>query len=250
VACAQGWGNYGIKDGALHRVRFTKGVFPYPIGFESRDNGLLLTFSEPQSAEIADAGRWFAQQWNYRYGPAYGSPEFSVKHPGIEGHDRLEIRSAHRLGDGTRVFIELPQLQPVDQLHLHFDGARRVELFATLHRLGPPFIGYAGYVQIPKTRPAVATPIDLTENLDPQVLMTACTSCHHPTQRVIGPPFSDIRQRYTNNPEGIVKFAMNPENKNFDPKKPDLPPMPSFHFLGEKNLRIIADQILSPSKAP
>ena len=78
--------------------------------------------------------------------------------------------------------------------------------------------------------------------------MTACTSCHHPTQRVIGPPFAEIRQRYTNNPDGIVKFAMKPENKNYDPRKPDLPPMPSFDFLGEKNLRIIADQILSPSK--
>ena len=248
VAGAQGWGNYGMKDGALQRVRFTKRPFPYPIKFESRDNGLMLTFSEPQSAEIADARFWFAQQWSYRYGPAYGSPEFSVTHPGIEGHDRVEIRSVHRLGDGTRVFIELPQLQPVDQLHLHFDGARRVELFATLHRLGPPFTGYAGYVQIPKTtRSAVATTTDLIENLDPRVLMTACTSCHHPTQRVIGPPFSEIRQRYTNNPEGIVKFAMKPENKNFDPNS-NLPPMPSFDFLGEKNLRIIADQILSPSK--
>ncbi|MEZ5430388.1 MAG: hypothetical protein R3F31_04240 [Verrucomicrobiales bacterium] len=34
--------------------------------------GCSLTFADPVSDAVADAGNWFAQQWNYRYGPAYG----------------------------------------------------------------------------------------------------------------------------------------------------------------------------------
>ena len=34
--------------------------------------------------------------WNYRYGPAYGSPELSPRHPGIPGHDPLDDPLRHR----------------------------------------------------------------------------------------------------------------------------------------------------------
>ena len=39
--------------------------------------------------------------------------------------------------------------------------------------------------------------------------------------------------------KGIVDWAMNPQNKT-----PNTPPMPSFYFAGQKNLMIIARQIL------
>ncbi len=70
VGSAQGWGNYGIKDGGLQRVRYTGGTFGYPIGFETRENGLILTFAESQNAKIENPEHWFAQHWNYVYGPA------------------------------------------------------------------------------------------------------------------------------------------------------------------------------------
>ena len=63
--------------------------------------------------------RHFAQAWNYRYSPSYGSPELSTRHPGQPGHDALAIRSAHVLADGRTLFLEIPELQPVNQLHLH-----------------------------------------------------------------------------------------------------------------------------------
>lgn len=242
VAAAQGWGSYGVEDGGLQRVRFTGGTYPYPIAYETRDNGILLTFAQPQSAEIADAGRWFAQQWNYLYGPAYGSPELSVRHPNVPGHDRLHIRSVQRLEGGTRLFIEIPQLQPVHQLHLHFAGTPRIELFATVHRLGKPFTGFPGYQRIekqPRIQPIASTATEGGE-MDLTMLMSACTACHHPTQRVMGPPFSEIRERYAGNVEGIVQWAISPEIR--DPK---LPPMPSFKFLGEEKLRRIAREILA-----
>ncbi len=239
VASAQGWGNYGVADGALQRVRYTGGPFPYPEKYETRENGILLTFAEKQPAKIANPEHWFAQQWNYLYGPGYGSPEYSVKDPDVPGHDRLEIRSVHQLA-GNRVFIEIPQIQPVNQLHLHFDGDHRLELFATVHRLGQPFTDFPGYELITKYSSHPASSAGVPGDLSPAALMNACSACHHATQKVVGPPWADIRQRYANNPEGIVKWAMNPQNKN-----PDLPPMPSFQFLGEEKLGKIAELILS-----
>ena len=61
----------------------------------------------------------FAQCWNYRYGAGYGSPELSPRHPGMSGHDPLAVRSATVLADGRTLFLEIPDLQPVNQLHLH-----------------------------------------------------------------------------------------------------------------------------------
>ncbi|MGE0413364.1 MAG: DUF6797 domain-containing protein [Verrucomicrobiales bacterium] len=152
VVGAQGWGNYGTQDGSLQRVRFTGAgtAFPWPVRHETRDNGVLLTFADPVSDAVADAGNWFAQQWNYRYGPAYGSPEFSARHPGTVGHDPVEIRSVQKLDGGRQLFLEIPQLQPVNQLHLHCDAPRRLEIFATVHRLGPAFTAFPGYQAIPK----------------------------------------------------------------------------------------------------
>lgn len=153
VASAQGWGNYGVEDGALQRVRFTGGEFPYPTSHETRENGIFLEFADPVGSEAKDTKRWFAQQWNYLYGPSYGSPEYSARHPQTPGHDRLEIRSVQVLDGGKRVFVEIPQLQPVNQLHLHFDGPRRIELLATIHRLGEPFVEFPGYQKIEKEAP-------------------------------------------------------------------------------------------------
>ena len=238
VAGAQGYLNYGTRDGSLQRVRFTGGPFHYPTGYETRQNGILLTFSEPQSKELARSGLWFAQQWNYRLSPDYGSDEYSANHPGRSGHDPVAIRSAHWLDGGRKLFLEIPQLQPVNQLHLYYRGSRgnseRLEVFATINRLGKPFVEFPGYEPVTKSgttsleiQPAAAT-------------IKACITCHHPTEKIVGPPLSEIRERYAGNPEGIVRWAVAPENKT-----PDTPPMPSFKFIGEEQLLKIAREMLA-----
>ena len=75
---------------------------PVPIGFEARDNGVLLRFSQP--VKDADAATCFAQCWNYRYGPQYGSPEYSVKYADTPGHDPLEVRSVQKLDGGKTLY--------------------------------------------------------------------------------------------------------------------------------------------------
>ena len=44
--------------------------------------------------------------WNYRYGPQYGSPEYS-KALRMIGHDYLAVKGAHVLEDGRSLFIEV-----------------------------------------------------------------------------------------------------------------------------------------------
>jgi putative heme-binding domain-containing protein len=147
VGGMQGWGSYTTDEGCFQRVRYTGGEVQLPIGFTAHENGVLLTFSAPLAPQAADPKSHFAQCWNYRYSAAYGSPEFSTRHAGMRGHDTLRITAAHFLDDGRRLLLEIPDLQPVNQLHLLVrvgDGVDR-ELFATVHRLGPAFDEFPGY---------------------------------------------------------------------------------------------------------
>ena len=124
VSGMQGWGSYTPDEGCFHRVRFTGESVQQPIGFHVHENGVAVTFSEPLDVStVSDSGSHFAQVWNYRYGPGYGSPEFSTRHDGVRGHDRLSIARAHILPDQRTLFLLLPDLQPVNQLHLHLQSA-------------------------------------------------------------------------------------------------------------------------------
>src|SRR5690606_26253389 len=59
----------------------------------------------------------------------------------------------HVLDDGRTLFLELPDLQPVNQLHLrmHVDSGPGHDLFVTVHRLDTPFEGFPGYRPQEKT---------------------------------------------------------------------------------------------------
>lgn len=142
----QGWGSYTPKDGSFQRLRFTRGEQALPVAFEARDNGLLLRFDQPLPA--LELKTCFAQCWNYRYGSQYGSPEYSLKYADTPGHDPIEIQSLQRLDEGRALFVEMPQLQPANQVHLRF-GQR--DLFLTIHRLAEAFTDFPGYRKVAKT---------------------------------------------------------------------------------------------------
>jgi len=150
-----GWGTYTPEDGAIHRVRHVGGSFPTLIGHEARDNGVLLRFDRALDQAVASkASAHFAQCWDYRYGPAYGSPEYSVKYPESPGHDVLAVKSAQVLDGGKTLFLEIPQLVPASQIHLHVGVAsdRAQDIFLTSHHLGKPFMDFTGYVAVPKDK--------------------------------------------------------------------------------------------------
>jgi azurin len=163
VSGMSGWGTYTPDDGCLHRVRYTGGRGQFPKSLHIHENGVLLAFTEPlDRAAIADNSKQFAQVWNYRYSSGYGSPELAPSHPGVVGHERLEIAGLHAIDDRT-LFIELPDLQPVNQLHLvlQVDSGKPQELFVTVHKLDKPFTAIPGYTPIEKLIAAHPQAVDL-----------------------------------------------------------------------------------------
>lgn len=146
VAGLDGWGDYSVKDGCLHRVRYLGGKVRKPKGFKVHANGIRIDFTTRlDSSDTGDLERYFAQVWNYEYAKRYGSPEFSISQPESLGHDRLNIRSVSLLEDGKSIFVELPKLEPVMQLHLRMhlkdaDGTEfKTDLFASPMYPDSPF---------------------------------------------------------------------------------------------------------------
>ena len=168
VSGMAGWGSYTPLDGCFERIRYTGEPAQLPVGFHAVENGVIVSFTRPIDRAIAENPRsHFAQAWNYRYGPAYGSQEFSPSHPGVAGHDLIPIRSAHVLEDGLTLFLEMPDIQPVNQLHLQLkpDETKPLDLFATIHRLAPPFTNFSGFTPSVKTiaaHPILADMVALT----------------------------------------------------------------------------------------
>jgi putative heme-binding domain-containing protein len=148
-----GWGTYTPADGCFQRMRYTGEPVQLPCACRVHENGVVVSFTRPLDRAVAEqAKNHFAQAWNYRYSSAYGSPEFSPRHRGTPGHDPLQISSAHVLDDGRSLFLEIPELQPVNQLHLHLrvDSGEPHDLFATVHKLGRPFTEFPGYRPVTK----------------------------------------------------------------------------------------------------
>ena len=163
VSGLAGWGSYTPDDGCFQRVRYTGAPVQLPRSFHIHENGVLISFTQPiEHEQIRQLSNHFAQVWNYRYGPGYGSPEFAPSHPGVIGHEVLHIAGVHII-EPTTIFVELPDLQPVNQLHLllQVDAGRPQELFITVHRLDKPFAQFPGYRSSDKILAAHPLSIDL-----------------------------------------------------------------------------------------
>lgn len=138
-----GWGSYTPDDGCFDRVRYTGAAVQVPTAFHVHRNGILLSMSSPIDKQVAEnVASHFAQAWNYRYSPGYGSAEFSTRHYGTPGHDVFPITRARVLDDQHSLFLEIPDLQPVSQLHLrlHTNPSAAVGMFLTVHALDEPFV--------------------------------------------------------------------------------------------------------------
>jgi putative heme-binding domain-containing protein len=149
-----GWGTYTTDFGCLQRVRYTGTPVQLPVSIRAHQNGVAIRFSEKLDRKVAeDVQAHFAQSWNYRYSAAYGSAEYSPSQYGTRGHDLVMIQSAHVSDDGQTLFLEIPDLQPVNQLHLQVSvaEAKSIDMFVTCHRLAAPRTDIAGYVAREKT---------------------------------------------------------------------------------------------------
>jgi len=152
VSGADGWGSYAISDGSFARVRYTGGPNHLPIGWQAHSNGIVIEFSEPVDPGNLKAENFFAQAWNYVYADAYGSLEYSLEHPEMPGHDRVEVSAVHPIGEnGKRIFIEMPEIVPAMQMQIH--GRLKsvkgkdftLDMYPTVLRLREDFTDFEGY---------------------------------------------------------------------------------------------------------
>ena len=156
VAGTDGWQSYAKENGSLQRLRYVGGNLHLPTKVETRENGLIVRFNTKISPESVKLERAFAEQWNYLYSGAYGSPEYSVKYPGQQGHDPVQIRSLHLIEDGTALFVEIPQLHPVMQFHLYLElesdsGEKfQPDIYYSIFNLAKPYTEFEGYELIEK----------------------------------------------------------------------------------------------------
>lgn len=137
VVGLDGWGDYSLKDGNLQRVRYTGGEMYQPSGFEVFENGIRVDFPvELDGVSLKDGAKIFAQSWEYMFSKDYGSPEYSA-HSDKVGHDVLKVRSVQPLEGGRSIFVEIPELEPVQVLYLRMHlkskagKAFKADLFAS-----------------------------------------------------------------------------------------------------------------------
>ena len=156
IVGTDGWQSYAKENGSLERIRWTGGDMLLPESVETRKNGLIIRFNEFIDPQSLDMDKVFASQWNYLHSDAYGSPEYSVRQPGITGHDPVKIRSLHTLKDGKSIFVEIPQLHPVMQFHLYLelktrDGQSFIpDFYYSIFHQDKEFTDFPGYEKIAK----------------------------------------------------------------------------------------------------
>ena len=157
-----GWGSYTSDAGCFQRLRYTGEDIQFPTGFHVHANGVAIRFRKPiQSDDVGNPLPHFAQCWNYRYSPGYGSKEYSVLHAPMIGHDCLPISSAHVMDQGRTLFLEIPDLQLCSQLHLRVqidNGADPQELFATVNAMDTDRVDIPNY-QARKGKAMLAHPM-------------------------------------------------------------------------------------------
>ncbi len=165
VSGLRGWQSRAIRDGCLQRVRYTGGEVHLPTAVKTYQNGIKLTFTEPLDPLFAsNPDNFSAEQWNYRYSQAYGSPDFSVINPEQQGRDRVPVESATPMDNGYSVFLEMPNRQAVNQLSI--DWLLRSEA-------GQPFRGT--FAHTINAEPQTSIPesdivrLDTSERIDPAI---------------------------------------------------------------------------------
>jgi len=157
VVGLRGWQTNAARLTALQRVRRTEAPVNMPRSMRVTRRGVYLTFTCDLDPELAnDTESYAAEWWNYVWSPQYGSPEVSADKPdpqvlekaqrtelhGHKKHDKVTIKSAKLQRDKRTVFLEIPGIKPVMQMHLKVDlesvsGAEiTLDIWNTINKLG------------------------------------------------------------------------------------------------------------------
>ncbi len=143
VCGLKGWQTNGAKYGCFQRVRYTGKPLYMPTGMHVLSNKTIaITFDVPlDKTTAADPHNFDIQQWNYKWWSTYGSPEFSLAHPGQKGKDTVEITGAKLSPDGKTVTLTTAPLRKVQQMDIKMQikaadgGDVHVEIGNTINKV-------------------------------------------------------------------------------------------------------------------
>lgn len=113
-----GGGRPGLLDKGVQRLRYTGKPISLVTDCQVEHDGLRIHFNfslDPTSA--ADLKSFAAAHWNYHWRAAYGSDMFSPT-TDKPGKEKLNITKATISEDGKSVKLSIPDLKPVNQVHL------------------------------------------------------------------------------------------------------------------------------------
>lgn len=142
----QGWnggGRIGLRDNGVQRLRYTGNPKLMLTQCSVVAGGLELTFNQKITPESCQKENAFSiQHWNYHWRQSYGSAQYrpSDDQPGVE---TLQIESVIMDTDHRKLKLVVPNLVPVDQLHLKLEVSStegdilRDEVYWTIHRIVP-----------------------------------------------------------------------------------------------------------------
>lgn len=137
-----GWGDFGVDEGSLNRVRYTGKEELVPLSWKAHSNGVSIKFNIAVDPESITAEKMFLQQWNYiDSAHTYGSGEYSVKNPDQLGHDRLKVKSVSFSKDMKEMFIVAPDILPAMSTQIYGalkskSGVKlKLDLYATINQL-------------------------------------------------------------------------------------------------------------------
>ena len=161
-----GWAGNQTKPGGFYRVRYTSKAVNMANELHFVRDGIVLGFTDPlEPASATDPGNYDVTAWNYRWTANYGSPDFKLN--GQEGRDTWPVESTRLSADHRKVFLKLPDVQRVMQVHVVFnlkaaDGADvKNFVHGTIHHLnsksGTDWLG-AGAIAGAERAPTNNTP--------------------------------------------------------------------------------------------
>ena len=137
-----GGGRRGLGEGGIQRVRFTGRDVKLVTDMKVRPRGIEFTFNfNPDEESATNLDSYDFTQWNYKWAASYGSAQWSVENPSKQGRDKVAIKSAKLINNGRGVFLEIPGIQPVNQVFAKFDlktdGGQvfEEEMYLTINRV-------------------------------------------------------------------------------------------------------------------
>jgi putative heme-binding domain-containing protein len=129
------WAGTQQQPGGFYRVRFTGRPVHVPLSLKARRGGMELRFSGALDRASAEKAMSYAvKAWSLKRSANYGS--------GHLGERKLAVAGAKLLPDGCTVFVEVPELAPVQCMEIRYalraGGGEDVRgvVHNTVHALG------------------------------------------------------------------------------------------------------------------